>query len=226
MLKRFVVALAFAQFLCSTVICAQEESGWRKVSDKDGIVAYMRHEKGSKIFEGKIIGTVDAPITALEALLRDASSMKDYAYNCSESYVVDLPGMEKSKDTLYAYQRMGMPWPVQDRDSVARICFTTDPKTGTIFADGEGLKSTYKLDPRVIRMPVCIARYTLVPKGKDKTELTMYGIADPGGNLPEWVINLFSQIGSIQTFKNIRRMAQEERFRKSTGVVTTTVATR
>ena len=224
MLIRIVMVVFIAQLFASMVVVAQEQCGWRKVSEKDGITAFMRHESGSKIFEGKIIGTVDAPIAAVEALLRDGSSMKEYAFNCSESYFVDLPGVAKSKDVLYAYQRMGMPWPVQDRDCVAQICFTTDPKTGTIYADGEALKTNYKLDQKVIRMPVCSAKYILVPKGKDKTDLTMIGIVDPGGNLPEWVINLFSQIGSIKSFKNIRRMAMEDKYRSSMAVVTTTLA--
>ena len=221
--RSFMAVLSLLSILKSPIF-SEGDATWVKVSEDDGITAYMRHEKGSSIFEGKIVGLIEAPIAAIEAILRDPNTMKEYAFNCCESYPIELPEMVKSEDIKYAYQRMRMPWPVKDRDCVAHIDFTTDPRTGAIFANGKGLDAPYPLADEIIRMPVSIAIYTLVPKGEKQTEMTMEGIVDPGGNLPEWVVSLFSKIGSIKTFKNIRAMATSDKYINAPAVMTTTIA--
>lgn len=203
---------------------AQDKQAWEKVSDGDGMVAYMRIKPGTSIYEGKAIGVIHSSMAAIEAVIRDPESMKDYGYCISESCLANLPGIEQSKDTLYTYVKINMPWPVKDRDCVAVVNFSIDPQTGTLFVHGENIKSTYRLSPDIIRTPVNIVNYTIVPKDSNTAEVTVEGCLDPGGDLPVGVVNLIARFGTTMTFKNIRKLAMSEKFRKASGVVTTTVA--
>jgi hypothetical protein len=220
------LVMVFLITALTTNALAQEETAWKKVGDSDGIMAYMRLKEGSSIYHCKATGMVNASMASIEAVLRDVPAMKEYAFNCSEACLVDLPGMEKSKDILYAYVKMNMPWPVQDRDSVAQIKFTVDPQTGTLYARGEGFKTDYRLSQDVIRTPINILKYTVVPKGTDKSEMTVEMFVDPGGSLPVSVINLFARFGPIMSFKSIRKTATSEKYRNTPSVITTTVASR
>lgn len=220
----FVAALLVAVLTVEAL--AQEEKDWEKIGDSDGIVAYMRLKEGSSIYEAKAIGMVNAPMAAIEAVLRDVPAMKGYAFNCKEACIIDLPGTEKSKDIIYAYVKMDMPWPVSDRDCVAQIKFSVDPQTGTLYARGEGLKSEYRMTPDVVRTPVNILKYTVVPRGNGKSEMTVETFIDPGGKLPISVVNLFARFGTILSFKSIRKTATSEKYRDAPTVITTTVASR
>ena len=221
----YIVVVFLVAFFTAEAF-AQEEKGWEKIGDRDGIVAYMRLKEGSSIYEAKAIGMVNAPMAAIEAVLRDVPAMKEYAFNCKEACIIDLPGSEKSKDIIYAYVKMDMPWPVRDRDCVAQIRFSQDPQSGTLYARGEGLKTQYRMTPDVVRTPVNILKYTVVPKGNDQSEMTVETFIDPGGNLPISVVNLFARFGTIMSFKNIRETATSEKYRDAPKVITTTVASR
>jgi len=222
MTKGTLLSVALLAVLVSSAWAQEPE--WKKVREADGIKVYLRTFEGSSIYEAKSVGMVGASLASIEALLRDLHAMEDYAFNCHEATIIDLPGQEKSKDTIYGYIRIDFPWPVMDRDCVAEIKFTVDPKTGTLYARGEAIKSDYKLSPDVIRTPINIIKYTLVPKDAKNTEMTVEAFVDPGGSIPPAVINFFSKFGAIWTFNSIRKMAGKEKYHRDTTILTTTLA--
>jgi len=71
-------------------------------------------------------------------------------------------------------------------------------------------------------MPLVIVDYTLAPKGPDKTEVTYEALADPGGNLPAFVVNLLTKNLSIETISSIRKMVKKDKYKNIKAVVTTT----
>lgn len=202
-----------------------QESTWQKVKESDGITVYMRKVEGSSIYEAKSVGMINAPLASIEAVLRDVHAMEDYAINCREAVIIDLPGYEKSKDIVYGYVRMDMPWPVMDRDTVAQIKFSVDPQTGTLYAVGNALKSDYKRSPEVIRTPVNTLKYTLIPRDSQHTEATIEAMIDPGGSIPPSVVNFFSRHGSVWSFNTLRKTAAKEKYRREGSILTTTPTT-
>ncbi len=223
MQRALLLAASLTAVLLSPALA--QESAWQKVKESDGITVFMRKIEGSSIYEAKSVGMINAPLAATEAVLRDAHAMEDYAINCREAAIIDLPGYEKSKDIIYGYVRMDMPWPVMDRDTVAQIKFSVDPKTGTLYALGNAVKSDYKRSPDVIRTPVNTLKYTLVPKGADRTEATIQAMVDPGGSIPPSLVNFFSRHGSIWSFNTLRKTAAMEKYRRDGPILTTTPAT-
>jgi hypothetical protein len=116
-----------------------------------------------------------------------------------------------------------MPYPVSDRDVVGKGDWSIDKATGTVYLHAEGIKSEYKLDKNKVRVTLLIADFVLVPKGLDKTEVTYVVLSDPGGNLPSFVINLFSKNMCIQTIAGMREMVKKNKYKNVKSVVTTTL---
>jgi hypothetical protein len=112
---------------------------------------------------------------------------------------------------------------VSDRDVVGKADWSIDKATGTLYLHAEGIKSDYKMDKKKVRMPLLIADYILVPKGPDKTEVTYIALADPGGNLPSFVVNLLTKNLSIQTIAGMREMVKKDKYKNVKSVVTTTL---
>lgn len=221
MLRNILLTVVILATLVSTA--PAQDTEWKKVREADGVKVYLRTFEGSSIYEVKTVGMVNSSQASIEALLRDLHAMEEYAFNCREANTIDLPGKEKSKDIIYGYFRIDFPWPVMDRDCVAQIKFTLDPKTGTLYARGEALKNDYKLSQDAIRTPVNILKYTLVPKDAKHTEMTVESFVDPGGSIPPSVINFFSKFGTVWTFNTIRKMSAKEKYQRDTLIMTTTL---
>lgn len=214
-----IVLCAMGVFFSSTEAA---ETGWKKIGEYQQITGYTRTTNKSSIDAMKGVGIVDAPVAVVEALIRDFPAQTEYMYKCKEAMVVNTPEFKSSGDTIYDYNVTAMPYPVNDRDAVAKAVFTVDKATGTVYVHVEGIKTTYKQDKKRVRMPLVIVDYTLVPKGTDKTEVTYEALADPGGNLPAFIVNLLTKNLSIETISGIRKMVQKDKYKNVKVVVTTT----
>jgi hypothetical protein len=216
MIVMFIVGVCFSGIWAN-------DTGWKKIGESKGIVGYTRPTPKSSFDEVKAVGIVEAPVAVVEALLRDEPAGTEYMYRCKEASVINTPEFKNTTDTMYTYNVTSMPYPVSDRDVVAKADYSIDKSTGTIYVHAEGIKSDYKMDKKKVRMPLLIVDYILVPKGPDKTEVTYIALGDPGGNLPSFVINLFTKNLSIETIAGIREMVKKDKYKNVKAVVTTTV---
>ena len=200
-----------------------DDTGWKKIGESKGIVGYTRPTSKSSVEEIKGVGIIEAPVAVVEALLRDTPAGTEYMYKCKEASEVNTPELKNTTDTKYFYNVTSMPYPVSDRDVVGKADWSIDKATGTLYLHAEGIKSDYKMDKKKVRMPLLIADYILVPKGPDKTEVTYIALADPGGNLPSFVVNLLTKNLSIQTIAGMREMVKKDKYKNVKSVVTTTL---
>jgi hypothetical protein len=215
MMALFIMAMCFSRSWA-------DDTGWKKIGESNGIVGYTRPSTKSSVDQMKGVGIIEAPVAVIEALLRDAPAGTEYMYKCKESSIVNTPELKNTTDSKHFYNVTSMPYPVSDRDVVGKGEWSIDKATGTLFFHAEGIKSDYKMDKKKVRMPILIADYILVPKGPDKTEVTYTALADPGGNLPSFVVNLLTKNLSIQTIAGMREMVKKDKYKNVKSVVTTT----
>jgi hypothetical protein len=216
MIAMFIVGVCFSGVWA-------DDTGWKKIGASKGIVGYTRPSPKSSVDEMKGVGIIDAPVSVVEALIRDVPAGTEYLYKCKESSIVNIPEFKSTTDTKYFYNVTSMPYPVSDRDVVAKGSWSIDKSTGTVYLHAEGIKSDYNMDKKRVRMPIVVADYILVPKGPDKTEVTYIALGDPGGNLPSFVVNLLTKNLSIQTITGMREMAKKDKYKNVKSVVTTTL---
>jgi hypothetical protein len=219
---KFSMIILFTVVLCLSGVWAAD-TGWKKIGESNGIVGFTRSTPKSSVDEMKGVGIIEAPVAVIEALLRDVPAGTEYLYKCKESSVVETPELKNTADTKYFYNVTSMPYPVSDRDVVAKADWSIDKATGTLYLHAEGIKSSYKMDKKKVRMPILTADYILVPKGPDKTEVTYIALADPGGSLPSFVVNLLTKNLSIQTLTGMREMVKKDKYKNVKSIVTATL---
>jgi hypothetical protein len=198
------------------------DDGWKKIGESEGIVGYTRPTTRSSVDEIKAVGIVDAPIAVVETVIRNISLMPEYIYLCKEAVLINTPDMKSGGDVIYFYSLTDLPFPVSDRDVVAKSLWSVDKATGAIYCHTEGVKTTYKQDKNVVRMLLSIIDCTLVPKGANKTEVIYQALADPGGELPSFIVNMLTNDYGIKTIAGLRQMVKKDKFRNVKKVVTTT----
>ncbi len=196
---------------------------WVLVNKGNGIVSYGRLSSKKSSKEVYAIGIVKAPLPVIEALLRDVRSHKDYVHMVSEAYKVPLPGgRPNGKDEFYEYCRLGMPWPVKDRDAVGNCRFRIDKKTGILYVVINGMKTSLRPKKGTVRMPVTDLLFRIKPVD-DKSCEVMYKIkADPAISLPSWVLNMLFKTLGYKTIENMRDMVKKPKYRSAATLVTTT----
>lgn len=175
---------------------------WETIGKEAGITVTARHEKKRQFPTFRGTGRVKANIWDIIAVIQDASKHTQWLHECSEA------GMLKQVDevTQVVYNRLDSPWPVKDRDVVLRgkIDFINPDKEVKIRF--RAINSSLKQVPAdVIRMPQLEGHWYLVAMGEDKTLVEYQVNADPGGELPPWLVEQASKELPLVTLKNLRK---------------------
>lgn len=219
---KFVKFMILALFIMSTGVSLAADEGWKKVGESEGIINYARPTTRSSVDEIKSVGIVDAPVAVVEAVIRDIPAMPEYIFLCKEAFVINTPEMKSGGDVIYFYSLTDLPFPASDRDAVEKSVFSIDKKTGTVYCHAEGVKTNYKLNSSVVRMPLSIIDATLIPKGANKTEVIYQVLGDPGGQLPSFIVNMLISDYGIKTITGLRQMVKKEKYKSFNKVITTT----
>ncbi len=192
---------------------------WERVSDKDGIVVERRKIGGSNLKEFVGRGVIDAPITRVLAVIRDANRRGEWMPNTHTAYLVEE---NLSSRTQVAYHRTKAPWPVSDRDSINRAELLVEPAKHRVFLPFHSIEHPKHPPVKgVVRMPSLRGHWILVPVDGGKATQAEYQVfANPGGILPDWVANLASKKLPLETISGLRKqvkVAQYPDFEKEIG---------
>ena len=187
---------------------------WETVIERSGIHVSERWDKSKALpaFRGQV--TLDSDIWSILSILQDTPRSHEWVHRCMESRQLERHGL-----THYViYNRTDAPWPFQDRDVVVASTVTIPEGANEIFIRIESTDHPAAPTPDdTTRMPYLLGHYRL----KMLTPLTTwveYQIdADPGGDLPRWLIRLATKDLPFKTLDGLRSrvatVAQEERYK-------------
>jgi hypothetical protein len=186
-MKRFgawVAVAAIALDGSSAPAAHAGESPWSLVRERNGIVVHTRPVEGSGIREFKGSGLVAASAERIRALLRDADRFKDWFPNTSESRLLAREG-----NVSYQYSVLDAPWPVSDRDNVFRSVTAIDPTNGEVAIRVSAAPDYHPEQQGRVRVRRALGLWLLEPVGPDETRVTFTMHLEPGGGVPQWLIN-------------------------------------
>jgi len=221
---KVIAVVSILSLLTSFPASAEDiEGGWKKVNESEGIVGYTRPAPSTSVDEVMAIGIVKVSVPVIEALLRDASAQPEYMFMCSEAYKLQLLGLQTTEDVKFVYNKTDMPWPVNDRYAVFRADHMIDASTGAIRVAVKNISADFdEKDKKAVRMPITIGQCIATPVSENETEVLYQVLADPGGNLPSWLVNMLSKNLGVKTIAGIREMVKKDKYRNASRIITTT----
>lgn len=196
-------AAAFALLLAGAESAATA-TDWTLGKRADGITVHTRPVEGSGIDEFRGEAIVDAPVDAIVALLRDSDRFKDWFPNTSESRLLDREG-----DVSHQYSVMATPWPISDRDNVLRSVLSRDPATGVVEIEVTANPDHYPEQPDRVRVRRARGGWRFEPRGPARTHVTFFMHLDPGGGVPQWMINARVVATPFEALSNLRATLAE-----------------
>ena len=201
-MKNTSIKLLFLFLFSFFAFTAFNQDNWQLTKKKDGISVYQREVKNSVYKSIKVECTFEGTYDRLLAVLNDVSTHQNWVYNNKDASLIK----RISPTEFYYYTETSLPWPMTNRDAVVHLKITRGDLNRFVkisaIAEPEYLpKKTGK-----VRVPQSnVQWYVTMPTAK--TIHIVYTFeADPGGNVPTWLVNSFADKGPFESFKKLENI--------------------
>ena len=187
------------------------DAGWIVRRDRDGIQIALRSVTGSRYQEVRGRMQLNASPAEVVGLLQDTNACKEWIAYCGSARIVE----QVSAAEMVTYSWNDMPWPVGDRDVVARVRITLDSNTGAIRRVAQAEPDGVPVHPDRIRLRHATSIWTVTPNATGcAVELRSH--VDPASPLPAWLSNRLLVDAPFGTLGNLRTLVQTGRYSEAT----------
>jgi Polyketide cyclase / dehydrase and lipid transport len=199
------------------VVAAEESTSagddWKLAARDKNVAIYSRLRPGSPIKEFKAIGAIDAPTSAVCAVIDDFQNYPKFMPSVTECRLIGRDG-----DSLVGYQRLS-PKICADRDYTLRVWKKSWPAPDgpvfmTYWSPANDLGPPEKKG--VVRVKICEGQWLLEPDGATITRATYLIYSDTGGVIPSFIANRVSLTGIGRLFAAIRKQVKDPKYSVAT----------
>jgi len=189
-------------FFCLLIhaTAATGQGSWQFMTEKDGIRVFSKEVANSKIKAIKAECTLNSSASQLVALLLDIPAAEQWVFHTKSCVLLK----KVSPSELYYYSEVTLPWPLENRDFVARIRVSQDPVTKVITIDAPAIPGWVPVKKDLVRISHSVGLWVITPLDKEHVKLEYSLQVDPGGVLPAWLVNAFAAQGPLESFKSMR----------------------
>ena len=196
-------------FLLFTVVVCFAGDDWKLSVNKDGIKIYTRPIANSKLKAIKVECSLNVRPSQLVKVIMDIEHSDGWVYHSKNAHVVK----QVSASELYYYSEVSIPWPAQNRDYIAHISVSQNPKTKVITIDAPCIADIVPVKPGVVRISNSVGKWTIVPVDNSTIKVEYQLAVDPAGAIPTWLINLFATDGPLKTFERLKQQLQKPEYK-------------
>lgn len=181
------------------------QSEWVEIAREAGITVWRREIPGSPLVAFKGEGDVASSLAKVASCLRDSPRKGEWMDRLVEARVV----REMGPGERIEYNRTAAPWPLRDRDFVFHAKADWDPALGRITIRMSSVEDdAAPRDSRLVRGDLVSSTMVLTRlKDGAGTRVSLEVLADPKGNIPKWIVNLFQSHWPRKTLKGLRDQA-------------------
>ncbi|TXB62956.1 hypothetical protein FRY97_11485 [Phaeodactylibacter luteus] len=184
---------------------------WSLKRDTDGMQVYLRDVPGSPIKQIKIEATLNASLDAVVSVLKDIDAYQEWIYKCQSAKRLQ----PSTQNSSHYYCRVDFPWPMSDRDFIAKSKLWQDENDRTVYIEVEGLPNDREPVQDVVRIPELKISYALKPLPNEQVQMTYILHSDPAGDIPTWLVNMVVDNGPLNTVKGMREMLKKDAYRQA-----------
>jgi hypothetical protein len=211
-MKRLTI-LASAALLSLSQLSIADVSPWQLEAhdeDKD-IKVFTREVEGSELKEFKGVTHIKADVNAFVALLKDDPQATSWMHNV---IVFDVKDRINDEETVI-YTVNEAPWPVTNRDVYIRSVMTADAH-GVVTSSIKAESDYGDINEDYVRMPNVNGQWVFTPQAEGMVEVVYQAHANPGGSLPDWLVNSIVVETPMETLTNLHEKIQEEQYQNKT----------
>ncbi|NOR87621.1 MAG: hypothetical protein GQ527_08440 [Bacteroidales bacterium] len=205
----FKLLLYFLLVIISAESLAQD-SKLKLIRDDDGIKIFKEKNAHNNINRIVVSSEVSANYMSIVCLIKDFRSHKDWMFANHGAYIIDSIS---PYEWIY-YSISETPWPLVDRDVVSRVKLNIYPESKQVIIKSIGEPDLIPASQEMIRIPKLISQWTITKIDADHSMVELDILADAGGKVPQWIVNLFASSGPFRTIENMKLELQKDKYNK------------
>ena len=185
------------------------KEGWKLAADAKDMTIYSRPHAESNLKEFKAVGSIDAPSSAVHAVIDDFENYPKFM-----PYTLECRLIKREGDSVIGYQRLS-PKIIEDRDYTLRVSKKSwlGPKGLTYLSQWETANELGPAEQKgVVRLKVCDGTWLLEPDGPAKTRATYSIYSDTGGFIPAFIANHASLTAIKKLYAAIRKQVKDPKY--------------
>lgn len=189
---------------------ASGKGPWELVRNEKGIVVHRRSIAGSHLHEFRGSGVIEAPIASVLGVLNDAEHRTEWMKEAAANTRIE--SIDAYNEIFYS--RTKAPWPVANRDAVLRAHTSIDPAGGLVRVEITSQEHpAWPPQKGVVRMPFLRGHWYLWPEHGGAWTRAEYQVhANPGGSLPDWIVNMVSKKIPFETIVGMQQQVKRRNY--------------
>lgn len=189
---------------------------WVLKKDKDGIEVYYREASGNDIKELKIVTDITCSLSSAVSAINNIDEMPSWVYKCAEANI--LQSESESHFTFSSVTQF--PLFFSNRELVLTCTTYQDNNSLEVYSRCSNADEvSYPHQKKNVRIDPAISNWKFTPKKKNglilKGVITAeyYLLADPGGRIPVWLVNMGLDYGPVRTIKEFKKRVQSTAYK-------------
>lgn len=199
MLSRLVFVFLFGSIVCNL---KASHGPWHEVAHKNGITVFTRENSLSNIKEVKVVSVFKTTLSTLVSLIENTQDQTSWAYNVFYAKKIK----QYNNFHWLAYTVADAPWPIADRDNVTDVVLSQRPDSSVIIFS-KSVEGVVPENSKYVRVPLIRATWVFKPLAEGRIKASFQILVELGGNIPEWIVNMFIENGPYQTLLHLREEA-------------------
>ncbi len=179
------------------------ENEWELSLEKDNISVFTREVEFSNfdefLAEAKMTGTIED----FKKIITDIENYSDWVPDCKSIEILETP----NPSNITYHMKLKVPFPFTKRDIVQQIILNESENTLEVLIHNHPNK--VKKDKKYVRMQKAYGKWTIQEVSKKEISVRFQYFADPGGDIPAWLVNSFIVKNPHKSLVNMRKLMEE-----------------
>lgn len=203
------VLVSMSLFLYFEINAQRSDNSWVFRNERDGVKTYYKKKAG--IYEAKFVTSVETSLSGFFKLMGDVELYPAWGYKVKEARL-----LKRVSDTeMYYYTLIDFPWPLDDRDFIMHSRLIQDPITRRVESISVAAPDFIPERAGVVRVQHANSKWIMIPSPGGWVYTEYYIDSDPGGSLPDWLVNMGLDMGPREMFKSIRGLLKRSEYQNA-----------
>lgn len=193
---------------------SDQQQDWKLVKHDGETKVYTRSNKSSKIKEVRIKTRMEVNFDHLLDVLTQVEDYEKWVFKSRNPRLLE----KVDENEIYYFVESDFPFPLSDRDMIIHSKQSLDPVSKVYTSKSVAVPDYLPKKKKMVRMPMLESYWKVWPLENGRVAIDYRAIADPGGKLPAWLINMAITQGPTKTMRNLEKLAKETAPKPSTTV--------
>ncbi|MEQ9099362.1 MAG: START domain-containing protein [Imperialibacter sp.] len=181
-----------------------EKASWELVSSEKELSIYIRASDGSLIKEIQIVTTIESTMQRVTDLLSDVPNYKAWVYKCNDAKRIKTT----SANDFHYYVETALPYPFSNRDLSIHSTQWWNKETGVYHSHSVAAANAVPEKKGIVRVTEFESKWEIRPRNDGRVDIVYTALANPGGEIPVWLVNMLITRGPLETMQRFTELAR------------------